>query len=92
MVVQTSSVTAQRAAGRTLTEEEEIRSATARQAADRTLGLAGTQGRMTAADLSSAETAAPSEVMIEGARQGITATAGIKACPLREAGEVVEAA
>ena len=35
--------------------------------------------------LSSAETAAPSEVVIEEARRGISAAAEIKACPLREA-------
>ena len=40
---------------------------------------------MTAVGLSSAETAAPSEVVIEEARRGISAAAEIKVCPLREA-------
>jgi hypothetical protein len=35
---------------------------------------------------------APSAVMIEGARQEISAAAGIKACPLREEAVAVEAA
>jgi hypothetical protein len=71
--------------GRIVAAEEGIRLATARQAA-------GTQARLTAVAPSGAETAAPSEVVIEGARQGISAAAGTAACPLREAAVGVEAA
>ncbi len=84
----------------------EVRSATAQQADGRTLRPAGTQGRLTAVELSneaaaaesigleasSGQTGAPSEVLIGEARPGTTATEEIKACHPPEPAVVVEAA
>jgi len=88
------SATAHQTADRTPAVEGEIRSATARQAAGKTLGAAGIQGRLTAAVLRPVRwiEEAPSAAWIgAGARRGIPVTAEIRACPLREAAEAVEA-
>ena len=78
----------------------------AQRVAGRTLQPAGTRDRLTAVELnneaaaaesigleaSSVQTGAPSEVLIEEARQGITAAEEIKACHPPEPAVVVEAA
>jgi len=100
------SVVAPRQEGRTLPVEMQTNSETARGAAAGALGIARMPVRWTAvmlnsggtalesivAEASSGQTRAPSEVMIEGARQGIPAAGGIKACHLRDPAVVEEAA
>ena len=100
------SVAAPRQGGRTLPVEMQTSSETARGAAAGALRIARMPVRWTAvtlnsggtvvesivAEASSGKTRAPSEVMIEGARQGIPAAGGIKVCHLRDPAVVVEAA
>jgi len=100
------SVDAPRQEGRTLPVEMQTNSETGRVAAAGALRIARMPVRWTAvmlnsggtavesivAEASSGQTRAPSEVMIEGARQGIPAAGGIKACHLRDPAVVVEAA
>ena len=101
------SVAAPRQGGRTLPVEMQTSSETVRGAAAGALKIARMSVRWTVVQLNSGkiavesivpgagrgQTRAPSEVMIEGARQGIPATGGVKACHrAKPAVGVVEAA
>jgi len=103
--VQISTVIVQRRAGRTAAVEAEIRSAIVQRAAGKALRAAEARVRWTVVGLSSEaaaavsialeasrrQTGAPSEVMTEGARREIPATADIKACRRPDPAVVVAA-